>query len=88
MCTYNHKNEKEENTMSTTMTVRLEKSTKERLEKLAKSSHRSKSFLAAAAIKQYLELNEWQMEEIQAGLKEADAGDFATDQEVNKVFSQ
>lgn len=68
--------------MSTTMTVRLEDDVKDRLEVLAEATQRSKSFLAAEAIRAYVENNEWQIGEIQAALKEADAGDFADDKEV------
>jgi predicted transcriptional regulator len=68
--------------MSTTMTVRLEDEIKERLEVLAEATQRSKSFLAAEAIRVYVESNEWQVGEIQAALKEADADDFASDQDV------
>jgi predicted transcriptional regulator len=68
--------------MSTTMTVRLENDVKNRLDFLSEATHRSKSFLAAEAIRAYLESNEWQIAEIQAALKEADAGDFASDNEV------
>ena len=68
--------------MSTTMTVRLENDVKDRLDALAEATQRSKSFLAAEAIRSYVENNEWQIGEIQAALKEADAGDFAGDEEV------
>lgn len=68
--------------MSTTMTVRLEDDVKDRLDVLAEATQRSKSFLAAEAIRAYVENNEWQIGEIHAALKEADAGDFATDKEV------
>jgi predicted transcriptional regulator len=68
--------------MSTTMTVRLEDEVKERLDKLAKSTKRSKSFLAAEAIRAFVENNEWQIAEIEAALREADAGDFASDKEM------
>lgn len=68
--------------MSTTMTVRLEDEVKARLEKLAESTQRSKSFLAAEAIRAYVENNEWQVSEIKAGLREADVGDFANDKEM------
>lgn len=68
--------------MSTTMTVRLEDEVKDRLDVLAASTHRSKSFLAAEAIKEYVENNEWQIGEIHASLAEADAGEFADDTEV------
>ena len=68
--------------MSTTMTIRLEDEVKTRLDRLATSTQRSKSFLAAEAIRQYVENNEWQIAEIAAALGEADAGDFASDEDV------
>lgn len=69
-------------TMSTTMTIRLDDEIKDRLDQLAESTHRSKSFLAAEAIRTFVEANEWQVAEIQAAINEADAGDFATDKDV------
>ena len=71
--------------MSTTMTVRLEDDVKDRLDVLAAATQRSKSFLAAEAIRSYVENNEWQVGEIQAALKEADAGDFASDRDVTAL---
>lgn len=68
--------------MSTTMTLRIEDDIKERLDKLADATQRSKSFLAAEAIREYVETNEWQIREIKAAIKEANAGDFATDADV------
>jgi RHH-type transcriptional regulator, rel operon repressor / antitoxin RelB len=68
--------------MSTTMTVRLDDDVKNRLDVLADATQRSKSFLAAEAIRVYVETNEWQVSEIQAALKEAKAGDFAGDKDV------
>ena len=69
-------------TMSTTMTVRLEDEVKDRLDRLASSTQRSKSFLAAEAIREFVENNEWQIAEIEAALAEADGGDFASDKDV------
>jgi RHH-type transcriptional regulator, rel operon repressor / antitoxin RelB len=71
--------------MSTTMTVRLEDDVKDRLDVLAEVTQRSRSFLAAEAIRAYVENNEWQVGEILAALKEADAGDFAGDKEVTAL---
>lgn len=68
--------------MSTTMTVRLDDAIRDRLDVLAEATQRSKSFLAAEAIRAYIENNEWQIGEIQAALREADAGDFASDNEL------
>ena len=54
--------------MSTTMTIRLENDLKERLEKLADATQRSKSFIAAEAIRDFVELNEWQIQGIQEAI--------------------
>jgi predicted transcriptional regulator len=64
------------------MTIRIEDDVKDRLDRLAESTQRSKSFLAAEAIREYIANNEWQVAEIQTALKEADAGDFASEKEV------
>jgi RHH-type rel operon transcriptional repressor/antitoxin RelB len=71
--------------MSATMTIRLDDALKERLEKLASATHRSKSFLAAEAVKEFVELNEWQIQEIQAAMIEADKGEFAADSDVEQL---
>ncbi len=73
---------------SSTMTIRLDADLKSRLDKLADATHRSKSYLAAEAVREYIELNEWQLQEIQAAVKEADAGDFASEKSVNAVFGK
>ena len=74
--------------MSTTMTIRLEPDVKDRLDRLAEATSRSKSFLAAEAIRDFIELNEWQIQEIKDAIKEADNGDFATDKAVNETLSK
>ncbi|AXQ27472.1 ribbon-helix-helix protein, CopG family [Solimonas sp. K1W22B-7] len=73
--------------MSTTMTIRLEEDTKSRLDKLADATNRSRSFLAAEAIREYIDLNEWQIGEVQKALGEADRGEFASDAEVKDFFA-
>ena len=71
--------------MSTTMTIRLEDEVRDRLDRLAEATQRSKSFLAAEAIRAFVETNEWQIGEIRAALREADAGDFASDKDVAEL---
>lgn len=68
-----------------TLTLRVPVEVRDRLDKLADATHRSKSYLAGEAIRQYLDLESWQVGEIQQALKEADAGDFASDDEVDAV---
>ena len=74
--------------MSGTVTLRLDDEVKIKLEKLAESTHRSRSFLAAEAIKAYVESNDWQVAEIHQAIKEADTDDFVSQQEVNAVVNK
>ena len=60
------------------LTIRIPEETKAKLDKLAQATHRSKSFLAEEAIARYLDLEAWQVCEIEQGIQEADQGDFAT----------
>ena len=71
---------------STTMTIRVDPDLKSRLEQLAETTHRSKSFLAAEAIREFVEQNEWQLQEIQEAIEEANAGDFASENELSDLF--
>jgi RHH-type transcriptional regulator, rel operon repressor / antitoxin RelB len=57
-----------------TFSVRVDRSTKSRLEKLAKSTGRSRSFLAAVAIEEYLDINEWQVAGIVGAMTSLDRG--------------
>jgi RHH-type transcriptional regulator, rel operon repressor / antitoxin RelB len=59
---------------STTFTVRVEPNIKKRLEKLAKSTGRSRSFLAAQALNAYLDVNEWQVAGIKRAIASLDRG--------------
>jgi RHH-type rel operon transcriptional repressor/antitoxin RelB len=70
---------------STILTLRLDHDLKKQLDKLAQATRRSKSFLAAEAIREYVALNEWQIREIKKALKEADRGDFASAGEVRSL---
>ena len=59
---------------STTMTVRLDQAVVDRLEALARSTRRSRSFLAAQAIAAYVDSNDWQVAHIAKAVAAADAG--------------
>jgi len=67
------------------MSLRLPDEIADTLANLAKATGRSKSFLAVDALREYLAREAWQIEEIQHALKEADAGDFASDEDVNAL---
>ncbi len=73
---------------STTMTVRLDDQLKSRLDKLAEFTHRSRSFLAAEAISEYLKTQEWQINEIKKGIKEANAGQLVDHRNIVKQWEK
>ena len=60
---------------STTFAVRIEPAVKKRLEKLAKSTGRSRSFLAAEALSGYLDVNEWQVVDVRTAIASLDRGE-------------
>ena len=59
---------------SSVLSVRLNEQTKEKLEKLAAQTRRSKSFLAAEAIEEFLAVQEWQIAGIEKAIASADGG--------------
>ncbi len=62
--------------MSEPVTLRLEPDIRKRLDKLAKATERSRAALAAEAVRQFVELNEWQIAAIKEGVRDADKGLF------------
>jgi RHH-type transcriptional regulator, rel operon repressor / antitoxin RelB len=54
------------------MTLRLDRDTLRRLDELAQATDRSKAWLAAQAVKTYLDLNEWQIKAIREAVVKAD----------------
>jgi predicted transcriptional regulator len=67
---------------STTFTVRVEREVKKRLEKLAKSTGRTRSFLAAEALNEYLDVNEWQVAGVKQAIASLDRSEGTSHQEV------
>ena len=74
--------------MSATMTLRLAEDLKRRLDRLAKATQRTRSFLAAEAIREFVDFNEWQIGEIGDAIAEADREEFAGDNEVGRVLGK
>jgi RHH-type transcriptional regulator, rel operon repressor / antitoxin RelB len=58
------------------ISVRVPTAVAAKLEALASSTDRSKSYLAAQAIEEYITTQEWQIATIKEGIKSADAGEF------------
>ncbi|MGM3306343.1 CopG family ribbon-helix-helix protein [Anabaena sp. WFMT] len=70
------------------ITFRIDSNKKAALDALAKGINRDRSYILNEAVAAYLEIYQWQIEEIQKGIAEADAGDFASDEEVKATFAK
>ncbi len=60
----------------------------EKLDALASKLDRSRSYVATQAISDFIARESWQLAEIEAGLEEAQRGDFASDAEVAAVLTK
>ena len=78
--------------MSTTLkdsqvSVRLPNELKDKMETYAQLTGRTKSYVAMEALSDYLDWRIPQIEDLKAAVAAADADDFATDDEVRRVFT-
>ena len=73
---------------TTVITARINAGLKARLEALARSTRRSRSFLAAEAIAAYVELNEWQIGEIAAGVAELESGEALSEKQAEEHYAR
>jgi predicted transcriptional regulator len=73
---------------SNTLTLHLDAKLSKRLGALAETTRRDRCVLARQAIRDFLSLNEWQIAAIKKGIREADAGNFASDGEVEEMFKK
>jgi predicted transcriptional regulator len=71
-----------------TINVRVPEALYNQIEALAQATARTKSFLTIDALNAYVQREAWQLRDIQQGIEEADAGEFATDAEVKAVFAK
>lgn len=71
-----------------TLNVRLPEDLYNQIEELARATARTKSYLTIDALSDYLQRESWQIRDIQEGIREADAGEFATEDQVEAVFAK
>lgn len=70
------------------MAFRLDNDTRQRLGRMAKATNRSMSFIAADALRQYLDANEWQITAIKEGIEAADAGRLTDHETIKNKWEQ
>ena len=69
--------------MTESLSIRIDAETKRRLDTVAKRSGRSMSFLAAEAIARYVDSEEWQLGELQAGIAGLESGHEVSHEKVS-----
>lgn len=72
----------------TAFTVRVPDEVARRLNLLAQKLDRSSAYVAVQAIEDFIAREEWQLAEIEAGIAEADRGEFASDEAVAHVVAK
>ena len=72
--------------MAKSVTFRLDDDKLQFLDRLAQSMDRDRSYLITQAVESYLEVRRWHIEEIKKAVVEADAGNFASPEEVQATF--
>lgn len=75
-------------TIKEVITVRLDPTKRAELDRLAQATSRDRSFLVNEAIDAYLSVHRWQIAHIEEGLRQAEAGEFASEDEVNAAFAR
>lgn len=70
--------------MTETLSIRIDSETKKRLHVMSKRSKRSQSFLAAEAITAFVESEEWQLGELEAGVAELESGQQVSHEKVSQ----
>ena len=73
---------------TTTITTRIPKSLRADLEALAKVTGRNRNNLTEEALRRFIDVERWQIALIEDRVRQADAGNFASDAEVERVYAK
>lgn len=71
-----------------TVAFRLDAGKKKSIDAIADELDRDRSWVINEAIDAYLETHRWHIEHIKEGLRQARAGEFATEAEVKAAFAK
>jgi len=75
-------------TENVSVTIRLDQETVAFLDRLADVEDRDRSYLIKQAVADFVRLHQWQIEEIEKAVKEADAGLFLSDEETAAFMNE
>ena len=73
--------------MGIASTIRTDEETLVRLDNIAKQMGRSRNWALNKAIEDFIDYHEWYVAKVREGIKAAEEGHFATQDEVDSVFA-
>jgi len=71
-----------------TVGARVPRDIRDELDKLVKSTGRNRNALVEEALRRFIDVERWQITLIEERLRQADASDFATDEEMNELYAE
>ena len=77
-----------EASMSETLSIELEDEVRRALDRLVQQSARSVDDIVNQAVRDYLDVQQWQQRKIEAGIAAADRGEFATEDEIARIAAK
>ena len=73
---------------TTHLTARVPQSVKADLDALARSTGRNRNELVGEALRRFIDQQRWQIARIEEGIRQADAGDFVPDEEMDALWAE
>ena len=70
------------------MTLSLDFEMKQKLDRLARMTSRGQTALVLDALREYLAVNEWQIQAIEEGITQADNGQLITHEEIRRKWEK
>jgi predicted transcriptional regulator len=74
--------------MSQSITLELDDETLQALDRLADRTELSRIDIVSHALRDYLQLQDWQLAKVQTGIEAADRGDFVREQEIDQIIQK
>jgi len=73
---------------TTTITARVPRKVRQDLEALARATGRNRNTLVHDALTRFIETQRWQIATVEDRLRQADTGDFASDEEMEELWAE
>ncbi len=74
--------------MSVSLSFRTEESKRDQIDRIAESLDRNRNWVINEAIEKYVEMHRWQLQQIEEGIRDSDAGRTYSTQEVRRHFAK